>query len=261
MKNFKAVKLESQRANRTRYLVITSRCCYRSATTERRSKIMRHNSARIASSSSSSSTSCLSTTMAPTSSVAAPAVGTARQLSVDSNKPSSQHLQQLQQQIQQIDDNWVELRDKRVSLNSSASNRHSLKCDVSDKTCAAGDASGDSKNSSAAITQTTANSSATTGTSTNLNTGNTAPASSQDCVGVEESCLLGIDCNERTTIGLVVPILADTTIHLDGDGYDLLLAIFLINSYFFNFFIYSGFSVSVYGKTHIFKPVSVQAMW
>lgn len=36
--------------------------------------------------------------------------------------------------------------------------------------------------------------------------------------GVEESCLLGIDCNERTTIGLVLPILADTTIHLDGDG-------------------------------------------
>lgn len=36
--------------------------------------------------------------------------------------------------------------------------------------------------------------------------------------GIEESCLLGIDCNERTTIGLVVPILADTTIHLDGDG-------------------------------------------
>lgn len=36
--------------------------------------------------------------------------------------------------------------------------------------------------------------------------------------GTEESCLLGIDCNEHTTIGLVVPILADTTIHLDGDG-------------------------------------------
>ncbi|XP_063220767.1 protein phosphatase Slingshot isoform X2 [Bacillus rossius redtenbacheri] len=57
---------------------------------------------------------------------------------------------------------------------------------------------------------------------------------------VEESCLLGIDCNERTTVGLVLRLLADTTITLDGDG---------------------GFSVSVCGRQHIFKPVSVQAMW
>ncbi|KAG4074339.1 hypothetical protein HA402_008748 [Bradysia odoriphaga] len=57
---------------------------------------------------------------------------------------------------------------------------------------------------------------------------------------IEESCLLGIDCNERTTVGLVLKILADTTIRLDGDG---------------------GFSITVYGRTHIFKPVSVQAMW
>lgn len=35
---------------------------------------------------------------------------------------------------------------------------------------------------------------------------------------VEESCLLGIDCNEKTTVGLVLRILADTTIRLDGDG-------------------------------------------
>lgn len=35
---------------------------------------------------------------------------------------------------------------------------------------------------------------------------------------IEESCLLGIDCNEKTTIGLVLRILADTTIRLDGDG-------------------------------------------
>lgn len=38
---------------------------------------------------------------------------------------------------------------------------------------------------------------------------------SNDC---EESCLLGIDCNDKTTIGLVLPILADTSIRLDGDG-------------------------------------------
>ncbi|KAF2895756.1 hypothetical protein ILUMI_10416 [Ignelater luminosus] len=56
----------------------------------------------------------------------------------------------------------------------------------------------------------------------------------------EESCLLGIDCNEKTTVGLVLRVLADTSITLDGDG---------------------GFSVSVCGRHHIFKPVSVQAMW
>ncbi|KAK7867848.1 hypothetical protein R5R35_003520 [Gryllus longicercus] len=63
------------------------------------------------------------------------------------------------------------------------------------------------------------------------------------CVGrqdAEESCLLGIDCNDRTTVGLVLRVLADTSITLDGDG---------------------GFSVSVCGRQHIFKPVSVQAMW
>lgn len=34
----------------------------------------------------------------------------------------------------------------------------------------------------------------------------------------EESCLLGIDCNEKTTVGLVLRVLADTSITLDGDG-------------------------------------------
>lgn len=35
---------------------------------------------------------------------------------------------------------------------------------------------------------------------------------------VEEACLLGIDCNEKTSVGLVLRILGDTTIRLDGDG-------------------------------------------
>lgn len=36
---------------------------------------------------------------------------------------------------------------------------------------------------------------------------------------LEESCLLGIDvCNEKTTVGLVLRVLADTAIRLDGDG-------------------------------------------
>ncbi|XP_015037210.2 protein phosphatase Slingshot isoform X2 [Drosophila pseudoobscura] len=157
-----AVKLESQRSNRTRYLVIASRsCCRRAATSERRrNKIMRHNSAKVSSSTSSSSS-------------IASAVTTQRQHS----------------------------EDVAPSVAAAAAS----KCDkTADKENVAG--AGDNKN----------------------------------IPGMEESCLLGIDCNERTTIGLVVPILADTTIHLDGDG---------------------GFSVAVFEKTHIFKPVSVQAMW
>lgn len=59
--------------------------------------------------------------------------------------------------------------------------------------------------------------------------------------GPDESCLLGIDCQaESTTLGLVLSIWADTKITLDGDG---------------------GFSISCDGRTHIFKPTSVQAMW
>lgn len=35
----------------------------------------------------------------------------------------------------------------------------------------------------------------------------------------EEDCLLGIDfSSEKPSIGLVVPVLADTMINLDGDG-------------------------------------------
>ncbi|CAF4771833.1 unnamed protein product [Pieris macdunnoughi] len=56
----------------------------------------------------------------------------------------------------------------------------------------------------------------------------------------DEAALLGIDCNEGTTVGLVLRVLADTSIKLDGDG---------------------GFSVCVCNRQHIFKPVSVQAMW
>jgi len=39
----------------------------------------------------------------------------------------------------------------------------------------------------------------------------------------EESCILGIDCNEETTVGLVFPVWADTRIILDGDGYVMVL--------------------------------------
>lgn len=59
----------------------------------------------------------------------------------------------------------------------------------------------------------------------------------------EESVVLGIDftsSDRQCTVGLVLPLWSDTRIHLDGDG---------------------GFSVSTVSRVHIFKPVSVQAMW
>ncbi|KAK9520569.1 hypothetical protein VZT92_020445 [Zoarces viviparus] len=58
----------------------------------------------------------------------------------------------------------------------------------------------------------------------------------------EESIVLGVDfvsC-DSCTVGLVLPLWSDTLIHLDGDG---------------------GFSVSTVNRVHVFKPVSVQAMW
>ncbi|XP_059404573.1 protein phosphatase Slingshot homolog 1-like isoform X2 [Carassius carassius] len=60
----------------------------------------------------------------------------------------------------------------------------------------------------------------------------------------EENILLGMDFSNKDSkncsIGMVLPLWSDTKIHLDGDG---------------------GFSVTTAGNTHIFKPVSVQAMW
>ncbi|XP_067910881.1 protein phosphatase Slingshot homolog 1-like isoform X2 [Heterodontus francisci] len=60
----------------------------------------------------------------------------------------------------------------------------------------------------------------------------------------EENVLLGIDFASKEsntcTIGMTLPLWSDTKIHLDGDG---------------------GFSVSTVDRIHIFKPVSVQAMW
>lgn len=59
----------------------------------------------------------------------------------------------------------------------------------------------------------------------------------------EESIVLGMDfvsSDSCCTVGLVLPLWSDTMIHLDGDG---------------------GFSVSTVNRVHVFKPVSVQAMW
>ncbi|XP_029964485.1 protein phosphatase Slingshot homolog 2 isoform X2 [Salarias fasciatus] len=59
----------------------------------------------------------------------------------------------------------------------------------------------------------------------------------------EESIVLGMDfvsSDSCCTVGLVLPLWSNTLIHLDGDG---------------------GFSVSTVNRVHVFKPVSVQAMW
>ncbi|XP_029626099.1 protein phosphatase Slingshot homolog 1 [Salmo trutta] len=59
----------------------------------------------------------------------------------------------------------------------------------------------------------------------------------------EESLVLGMDfspADSSCSVGLVLPLWSDSLIHLDGDG---------------------GFSVSTDNRIHVFKPVSVQAMW
>uniref|UniRef100_A0A3P9L6F5 Protein phosphatase Slingshot homolog 1 n=1 Tax=Oryzias latipes TaxID=8090 RepID=A0A3P9L6F5_ORYLA len=58
----------------------------------------------------------------------------------------------------------------------------------------------------------------------------------------EENIVLGLDFTQKDScsIGMVLPLWSDTNIHLDGDG---------------------GFSVTTAGRSHVFKPVSVQAMW
>ncbi|XP_040826981.1 protein phosphatase Slingshot homolog 3 isoform X2 [Ochotona curzoniae] len=67
----------------------------------------------------------------------------------------------------------------------------------------------------------------------------TREPSSQD-----ETVLLGVDFPDNSssscTLGLVLPLWSDTQVYLDGDG---------------------GFSVTSRGKSHIFKPISVQTMW
>lgn len=64
------------------------------------------------------------------------------------------------------------------------------------------------------------------------------------CVGkqeTEESAILGFDVDTNDiTIGMTLPIWADLNISLDGDG---------------------GFKVTSFERCHIFKPVSVQALW
>lgn len=60
----------------------------------------------------------------------------------------------------------------------------------------------------------------------------------------EENIVLGMDFADKDSktcsVGMVLPLWSDTNIHLDGDG---------------------GFSVNTAGRSHVFKPVSVQAMW
>ena len=51
-----------------------------------------------------------------------------------------------------------------------------------------------------------------------LSTESNLKSNNNDKNRIEECCLLGIDCNETTTVGLVLKVLADTSIRLDGDG-------------------------------------------
>lgn len=48
----------------------------------------------------------------------------------------------------------------------------------------------------------------------------------------EESCLLGIDCHARATVGLVLRVLADTAITLDGDGFVFYYFNLILDTYY-----------------------------
>lgn len=104
--------------------------------------------------------------------------------------------------------------------------------------------------------------------------------------------------SKSCSIGMVLPLWSDTKIHLDGDGwvwvlfffyffkfflYDpcfkdrghswsiimLLFFFFCIHPWHFKwthsnhlfYLLLRGFTVNTAGRTHVFKPVSVQAMW
>uniref|UniRef100_F1KYR1 protein-serine/threonine phosphatase n=1 Tax=Ascaris suum TaxID=6253 RepID=F1KYR1_ASCSU len=63
-----------------------------------------------------------------------------------------------------------------------------------------------------------------------------------DSRDARECVLLGLDClpGDKATIGVVIPIFASTHVRLDGDG---------------------GIAVDCDSSYHLFRPVSVQAMW
>lgn len=75
------------------------------------------------------------------------------------------------------------------------------------------------------------------------------------------------------SVGLVLPLWSDTLIHLDGDGWadfqhaltthikHQLAKIFFLTHYASSVAAHRGFSVSTDNRVHVFKPVSVQAMW
>lgn len=209
---FQAVKLESQRANRTRYLVIASRCCCRLLTTEKRHRIIRRNSTRSSTTSN-------------------PAINSIGANNANNNNNSNTNInnnngsgQQKSNVIAPNLNNYARNQppnskgDEEINSNvildpcnmQSMEENKKTNLDIPDNMN---------------IGSTNINNNNTS----NTNNNNNNIIQSDITNGPEESCLLGIDCNENTTIGLVVPILADTTIHLDGDGY--------VQNYIYNVFI------------------------
>lgn len=192
-----AVKLESQRINRTRYLVIASRCCYRPVITEKRNRIIRHNSTRI-----TNTTSCR----------------TQNQSGLINTTPSNAPFTPADNGVG-VGVGGMQKIKKFDERQNSKFNNNILE---QDNLLGSGD---NSRNLNKTNT-------AQSGGNPSLTAANAAINLHNCCF--EESCLLGIDCNENTTIGLVVPILADTTIHLDGDGYVRKMLKNTLESFLFN---------------------------
>ncbi|ETN67858.1 slingshot dual specificity phosphatase [Anopheles darlingi] len=215
-----AVKLESLRPGRTRYLVVVSRTVVSGKRVPQPpgvSNFLYPSQQPLWPSSSTSSSSSSSTS------------------SIYSSTPPPPPQQQQQQQQQPSSRPG---RDDLSDLGAVIASCESVQCDSNNTNSSVSSGSG-------LLTG------AVSSSSDCIDTSATQPADAAGALAVQptsansgkdivESCLLGIDCNERTTVGLVLKLLADTSIRLDGDG---------------------GFMVSSCGKQHIFKPVSVQTMW
>lgn len=75
----------------------------------------------------------------------------------------------------------------------------------------------------------------------------------------EESCLLGIDCNEQSTVGLVLRIYADTKIHLDGDGWVEIVSNKQVKSQGVNRVLFSIVSLQWIQRQCLWKDAHLQA--
>lgn len=163
---FQAVKLESLRAGRTRYLVVVSRPATRQA-----QQNLSHNQD------------------APSGDPPHPPLASGNSLSISSNSISLNPTSYFNEAATTSSRLGANLTAATCDNDSTSSDDNTVQCHPADESQC----------------------------ETESNFGSSCSRSSSN--EIEESCLLGIDCNEKTTVGLVLRVLADTAIRLDGDGW------------------------------------------